>query len=182
MSTPLMRIRVKYSGMAAAMAQGTGATRREMGKILKSAYINMGRFWHRDIRPKHFRNAASAEYGYAARQGEAGRPDPRGFNKSYTGKKLKREGHTRPLEDSGDSKRATGRSAMFTATGKSVRVSMPAGNLRWPHPSGRISMAGELRRISRSDEAKCARVFDRYLDSRFRRLRRGGKTVTKQTV
>ncbi len=176
----MLALRVKYSGMPALIARGKGVARRELRNLLTDAYIHIGRTWHRDIRPKHFTNRASAVYHYAARQGEAGNPDPHGFKSSYTGRKLHIAKHTRPREMTGQSRMQTAARAMIAATSKSARVTMNVGNLSWPHPSGRINMAAELRRLSTDDQTTLSREFDRFLAGGLRKLR--SRVVRKNTV
>ena len=180
MSTPMLALKVKYSGMPALIARGKGVAKRELRNLLTEAYSHIGRTWHRDIRPTHFTNRASAIYNYAARQGEAGNPDPKGFERSYTGRKLHIAKHTRPLEMTGQSRMQTAARAIITATSKSVRVGMEGGSLTWPHPSGRVNMAAELRRLSTDDQTTLSREFDRFLAGGLRKLRR--HVVRKNTV
>jgi ABC-type Fe3+/spermidine/putrescine transport system ATPase subunit len=62
---------------------------------------------YRTIYTSFTANAATGRYDYQPRKGDPGRPDPYGFRKSYQGQKLKKHGHTRPLEKTGESQAQT---------------------------------------------------------------------------
>jgi hypothetical protein len=145
--------------------------KRAFNNAVKGAHEDMGRFWHGAIRPKHFTSAGAREYGYAPRDGERDHVGVRGFARSYTGIKLRRRGHTRPLVWSGDSMRQSGRLDV-RATNKRVRVVMNVPTLNFS-PKGRpdMNMRAELTEISDSDFAKMVRVFQRSLDRRLARAK-----------
>ncbi len=52
----MLALTVKYSGFAAVLARGKGVAKKELRNLLTVAYMEIGRTWHRDIRPKHFTN------------------------------------------------------------------------------------------------------------------------------
>ncbi|MCG8407561.1 MAG: hypothetical protein MI923_20380 [Phycisphaerales bacterium] len=148
--------------------------RKEFNRIKKSAYRHIGNYWHRFFLRKHFTRAGAKEYGYLPRKGESGNPDPFNFKRSYTGRKLKRFGHTNPLVFSGESmRRAMVRIVRSTSRGARVVMKAPAFNFRNKHSN--INMREELTRVSRPERQKKVQLFDRFLD---RRLEAINKTRT----
>jgi hypothetical protein len=153
--------------------------RRALNDIMRAAYQQLGLYWVLHFRAKHFTNAGATEYGYAPREGERGRPGKLGFKRSYTGRKLRIAGHTRPLVSGRDdpknkpsSEAMTKRSATvqaFSANKRSrVEVKMTAPRLNYTR--GAINMRRELTTISRPEQTILQRLLNRYLDSRFRNL------------
>lgn len=127
--------------------------RREQNAVVRAAMRQMGITWHQKIREKHFTNAGAAEYGYMKRSGDV--PGTyRKFARTYQGRKLKKYGHTRPLEYTGMSRmRSRIRDVRATATAKRAvaKVFLHTNQLNfrpknWPYPMGE-----ELRAISRGD-------------------------------
>ena len=113
--------------------------------------------WHTHFRLKHFTNAASREYAYTPRKGEPG--SGRAWKGSYTAKKLKKVGHTRPLEYSGESKHRTS-SATIKATSKGGRCVLNVPALNFKHPKSSVLAREELVRISPAENVKLAQVYE----------------------
>ena len=147
----MIGIKTVYSGTAAAMAKGMGATTAQLRIWLEDAYEAALWHWHRDIRPKHFQESAVAEYGYQPRQADY----ERGKHRSL--------GHNRPLVYSGDSERATER-AYVKASGRSASLHMAAGNLTWNPGRGRVNMREELTAMTWDDKQEMAHVMERDMD------------------
>lgn len=125
---------------------------RALNTIRRETLHAGGEYWHHEIRPRHFTNAGSREYNYAPRSGEPG--SGRAFKGSYTHRKLREFGHTRPLERTGESKAATARAtikATATAKGARVLVRMRAPKLNYKNPKSRIDARAELVRVSVRD-------------------------------
>lgn len=133
-------------------------------QIIADAWSRVGHFWHRELLDKHFTNAASTEYGYTARQGESGRPGKRGFHRSYTGRKLRLKGHTRPLEYTGKSKeRAKGMARVVVRQGKGwteARVVMNSPGFNRRYSGSPINMRAELTTISQREVAQLTDVLN----------------------
>lgn len=89
-------LEAEYEGV-----QGIGKS--QFNKIMRDSLRVMGLHWRKKFLPMHFGNKATSRYGYAKRAGESGNTR-RKFSRSYTGRKLKKYGHTRPLELTGASK------------------------------------------------------------------------------
>lgn len=150
----------------------TGLTPRrylaERNRIHKEMWRSLGEHWHRYQRPKHFTKAGAQEYGYAPRSGDPGRTHPKGFHRSYQGRKLRRFGHTLPLVYTGLSRNLT-RVRDVRPTSKGVRVIMRAPALNLRPKGGRINMRNELINISRRDARALVSVGERRLGSLFAR-------------
>jgi hypothetical protein len=148
-----------------------GATPRGMGKImreaLKAGYEAAGIWWHRECRPKHFTRAAYALYQYTPRMGESG-TGTRIFKNSYTGRKLKKFGHTNPMVYTGVSQQLT-RVRDVRATSKGVRIVMSAPALNFRPKGGRINMVNELRERFTADEiSMVAKIIDGVIDNKLK--------------
>lgn len=82
----------------------SSATDSQRRDALRAAMRTVGLMWHREYKPLKFRNSATRRYDLKPRMGERGSPAP--FRGSYTQKKLKKFGHTRPFEWSGKSRQS----------------------------------------------------------------------------
>ena len=146
---------------------------REWNALVREAWRQVGVMWHREIMRKHFSRQAYAEYDYAPRQGESGRPDPRGFRRSYTGQKLKMMGHTNPMVYTGESQRRA-QSARIHAvatrnrSGVDVILNTPALNFG---RGKRVDMPVEMKRFSPRDAIDCIRLHRRIMEAKLREIR-----------
>jgi hypothetical protein len=159
-------------------------TKTETGptpKLLKRAWNDIhrdaakfaGEYWHIHFRPLHFRNVATRRYGYQFRQGENLR-GAKGFRRSYTGQKLRKFGHTRPLVFSGDSERLTEiRDVRATATGgqfgsAQARVVMPANTLNFRRYPQSPDMRKELTTVIPEEINEISQATQIFLEQRYR--------------
>ncbi len=166
---PIFGFKMTYSGFAA-------EPKRVFNEGAKWAFGQVGLFWHRKLRLKHFTPAGAREYRYQPRKGQTGNAHPFGFRRSYTGIKLRTHGHTNPLEFSGETK-ALSAAARIVATSKGVRVSYPAlRKLNFRNPHSKIRMADEYRNVSDAETRKIEKLHARSLELRF------GKTRLVRTV
>lgn len=138
-----------------------GAVPSRMRSVLraanKAAFLEIGELWHKVMRPKHFTEEGARKYGYQKRKGEG--ESGRAFWRSYTGRKMRKFGHTRPLEWSGLSKTLTAmRDVRATSTG--ARVVMRANALNFRNPHSTINMRDELTRITPDEGELLIRKFD----------------------
>jgi len=145
-----------------------------LNRSKKAGYLAMGRYWFTHLRLQHFTNAAARRYNYAPREGDPGRPDPHGFEASYRGQKLKEQGHTRPLEKTGESQSQTN-TANITATSKHVRLSMAAGWIGVHGGGHKIDMEEEFTAIDQRDADELAEAFT--TDARRAYLREVGQAI-----
>lgn len=147
-------IEIRTSGLAA-------GNKRHYNAALKYGWEQTGIYWHEHFREKHFTTAGAAEYGYAPRQGERGRAGSKGFARSYTGRKLKKYGHTRPLELTGES-RTLSRTRRVYATRNGARVTMRVPGLNRRSKGTDIRMPEELKTISRAESSKLSQVLESH--------------------
>jgi hypothetical protein len=158
-------LRIRYSG-AVPGAPGFGVS--EFRTVLTGAWMDVGTWWHKEIRPKHFTTAGGTEYGYTPRSGERGSPGRKGFKATYTGRKLKKYGHTRPLELTGESKQATAASYDILPKSDGVRITMNAPRLQFRNRNSSINMADELTRVTSAERALLVRIHNRSMEARLR--------------
>lgn len=152
---------LKYRGAVPKIA----AKRRNV--IYKEGFTLALTFWHFQFRPKHFTHAGAREYKYTPRKGESG--SGRKFKGSYTARKLKQFGHTRPLEYSGTSK-ALSSQQNIKATSKGGRAIIRAPALNFRHPNSEIRMRDEMTRVSDAERQKLATQYETYVTAGFNRL------------
>lgn len=136
-------------------------------RIRKDTWLALADHWFREFRPKHFTHRGASEYGYTPRSGEGA--SGKAFVRSYTGKKLKRFGHTYPLVWSGTSMRRA-QMGRITGTSKYARVSMnvPAFNFRPKFSS--INMRAEMETISRGEAIELTALAERTVQKEIERL------------
>lgn len=167
-------------------ALGLNFTVRDLNEILKGGYQQVGEMWHREMRPTRFTKRGARELNFPKRQGEQGGAQAKGgFQKSYTGRKLREKGHTKPNVWSGASELLS-KARTVRATSKGVRVSLPGlrdWNRRKPKGwSGPLSEqwvipGTKIGRITERERVQMVRTVRRYVDSKLRAFRRS-KTIT----
>jgi hypothetical protein len=145
-----------------------GPTPRNFKKAFNAAsresWLATGKTFHERFRDQRFSEEHAQEAGYFKRKGEGMARDSKQFKRSYTGRKLAKFGHTRPLEFSGETRRLV-RTASITSTSGGGRVAYPgARKFNFRHPKSRINMALEFRRVVPREASELAGVFDRDLD------------------
>lgn len=155
---------------------------REWNNIHRAAAENAGWYWHQHFRPLHFKNLATRRYGYAFRQGE-NLQGAKGFRSSYTGQKLRKMGHTRPLTFTGNSEtlaaypniKATATHGQFGSAKVTIAMNCPTLNLRrWPSSP---NMRKELITVIPEEIAEISRETEKFLAERFRLI-----TLTEVTT
>src|SRR5687767_8112515 len=96
-------------GVVAIRKQGAtpGVLAKQLYDIQRGCFGKIGNYWHQTHLPEHFKNSAKSRYPevYKPRRRERDNEHPKGFHRSYTGKKLRRFGHTLPLVFTGESRR-----------------------------------------------------------------------------
>lgn len=160
----MMTCLIQYKG-----AIPSELAKRELNAILRAGYHQLGVYWVANFRAKHFTNAGATEYGYTPRKGERG--SGRAWKGSYTARKLKKFGHTRPLEWSGRSKERTraARVQAYSANKKSrVEIRMNATALNFKAKGSTINMRDEMTRLSKQENTILTRLLGRYLSGRFK--------------
>lgn len=123
--------------------------------------------FHTEYRDKRFTPEHAREAGYALRKGEGQPRDSKAFRQSYTGRKLRLKGHTRPLEFSGETRRAV-RATSITSTSTGGKAAYRgASKFNFRHPKSRIRMNEEFRRITRTEARELGEFYDRELDKQL---------------
>lgn len=168
------KFRIRYRGMP--VPGSPGFPRREWNEIRRAGKRVVGIFWHKKYRPEHFKNSAFSRYGYTPRAGM--RKSGKAFRRSYTGRKLARHGHTRPLEFSGTSRRLS-RQRKVSATRNKVKVSMPINAFNYRPRNSQVDMVAEMRTITVDEARTMTRLYGRYIEQRLKR-RRTSKVKTIQ--
>ncbi|MFQ5414658.1 MAG: hypothetical protein ACE5E6_09395 [Phycisphaerae bacterium] len=148
-----------------------GIMKRELNKLTQKGLEAIGLWWHRAMRPKHFTHAGAREYGYLPRVGERGNPGEKGFRRSYTGQKLRKFGHTNPLEFTGESK-TLARIRDVRANSKRVRIVIHANKFNFRNPHSKINMREEMTTVSTREQKQLVRLFDRFLGRLLNNIKR----------
>lgn len=146
---------IHYIGSPRAMARG-------MPRIVQESMKEAAALWHRQDLPKHFEEGASSRYGYKAR------------DQKYRRRKQRKKGHGRPLEWSGELKRAVTRMARITGSRLTVRASMDVGGAwyatrRWL-TRDMPDMPRELTAITHDEERGLAREVERSAEEMLNRV------------
>lgn len=171
---PGILLKVRYQGAVPGVTLG----RRELNQVLEKAWFPPGKNWHEQFRPKHFTKEGAAEYGYEPRKGEQSGTSGKAFWRSYTGRKLKKFGHTLPLVFSGEL-RDKARTARIEATSKGVRVFLTnAGKANFHHPKSTIDMRAELTRISIAEMRESTEILSAAIQEELDRMRNRMRMVT----
>jgi hypothetical protein len=124
--------------------------KRQLNHLTKQMLSETGAYYHAKYMDKHFTAAGAAEYGYAPRKGQKSGISGKAFFRSYTGRKLKQKGHTRPLEWSGASRTLAGIRDV-RANSKRARIVQHARGLNRRHPNSAVNMAKEIRTVSAAE-------------------------------
>lgn len=141
-----------------------GPTPRGFAKIVNQAkresWEEAGAYFHEELRDNRFTQAHATQAGYGQRK------------QRYLSRKFKEQGHTRPLEKSGETREAVRRygtlRATSTNTASILRIVYPgARKFNFRHPKSQINMAQEFTVITQQEANEVARVFDRELDKRI---------------
>lgn len=141
-----------------------GPAPRGFAKIINQAkresWEQTAAHFHDEMRDDRFTQAHATKAGYGQRK------------RRYTWRKFKEEGHTRPLEKTGETREAVRRygtlKAVSTNTSSQVRIAYPgARKFNFRHPKSQINMAIEFSTITQDEADKLARVFDNELDKRI---------------
>jgi hypothetical protein len=141
-----------------------GPAPRGFAKIINQAkresWEATGAHFHEQMRDNRFTQAHATKAGYGERK------------RRYAFRKLKEEGHTRPLEKSGETRELVRRygtlKATSTNTSSQVRIAYPgARKFNFRHPKSQINMAQEFTTITQDEANRLAQVFDSELDKRI---------------
>jgi hypothetical protein len=146
-----------------------GAVPRRLKSIYtqssRESWRDTGIYFHTTYRPRRFTTAHATEAGYAPRKGEDLPYGTKEFWRSYIGRKIRIKKHRRPLEWSGESRRAV-QSASITTTSNRARVRYGGArvfNFR--------RLSAEFTKVLPSEARQLGRIYDRNLDRRMKAAR-----------
>lgn len=135
---------------------------RLINDLKRDSWEQTAAHFHDNMRDDRFTQAHATRAGYGERK------------RSYTWRKFKEEGHTRPLEKSGETREAVRRygtlKAVSTNTSSQVKIAYPgARKFNFRHPKSQINMVMEFTAITQDEANRLAQVFDNELDKQLRR-------------
>lgn len=136
-----------------------GATPRGMRKVMnavtKETWFETGIEFHSQFSDARFTHAHASKAGYAPR------------SKNYERRKLKKFGHTNPLEFSGTTRRLV-RTASVTSTSKGANVRYPGARaFNFKNPKMQANMVQEFTKVLPEEANELASFFDRSLDRKL---------------
>lgn len=158
---------VQYSG-----ATPDHMTKRNVNRLKRFAWQELGEWFHKHLMPKRFTQEGARELDYSPRAGEQLGLDRKAFWRSYTGRKLRQKGHTKPLVFSGESEALATRIRDIRATGKGARVINHARKLNFHSRRMSMRMNEEVTRISPREAEQLRHEFNKMLGTQFRSVRR----------
>lgn len=139
--------------------------RKAVNAASKVAWHKTAEYFHLYLRDERFTEEHARAAGYTLRKGEGQPRGSKAFARSYTGRKLRSQGHTRPLEFTGDTRRAMNLGFNIKSTSKGGRVAYrSASKFSFRHPKSQIRMSEEFRRLLPSEVAELGRIYDDELD------------------
>jgi hypothetical protein len=134
----------------------------------KSAWYSTGLLFHTEMRDRRFTSEHGRKAGYKPRRGEEAGISGKAFWNSYTGQKLKKWHHRRPLEWSGGTRKAV-RAAKISCTSTGAKVAYAgASKFNYRSKGSSINMAEEFRKIIPEEITQLARKYDQMLEAGFK--------------
>jgi len=144
-------------------------TKREFrNEILKPAWKELGEWFHKNLLPIRFTNAAKQLLNLAPRGGEAPGTSYKAFRRSYTGRKVRMKGHRKPFVWSGTSERNATKIRDVRATSNGTRIVLHAPALNFRNKHSAIRMNEEIRRVAESEYPILQRRFERIIQERIK--------------
>lgn len=133
-----------------------GSTPRGMRKRInehkKKSWYDVGLLFHQEMRDKRFTHSHASAAGYAKR------------SEKYTKRKLRKHGHTYPLQWSGKTRRAV-RAATIKSTSNGAKVAYAgARTFNFRNPKSEVNAAVEFATITQAEANELAAHFDKQLD------------------
>ncbi|TWU66451.1 hypothetical protein [Crateriforma conspicua] len=146
-----------------------GTTPRSLRKVWTAssaeAFATAGQYFHDHFRDRRFTEAHARAAGYKRRKGELQAYGSKAFWRSYTGRKLKYQGHMRPLEYSGKTRDRIKTMYRITSNSKRGRVTYRGANtFSRRHAKSQIRMQDEFRRLLPEELIQLGQVYDAKLD------------------
>jgi len=125
---------------------------RRINAMKKQSWDAAAILFHAEMRDARFSHAHARAAGYAPR------------SRMYEKRKLKRFGHTYPLQFTGRTRRAVNM-ARITTTGRSARVAYAGARvLNFRNPKSQVNAVLEFTTIIQNEADRIAKEFDNTLD------------------
>lgn len=162
---------------------GVAALRKsEVNAASKDAFAFIGRMWRAKYLPLHFGDRATQRYGYTKREGaDIARSRGKFATRTYSFKKYRLVGHTRPLEFTGESKQRALSEEKIYATKDRVIVRLPQAFNRRARDS-QVRMADEIRAVRPEEVAHLRRLFANRLRDTLKAMGAKRATVSAHLV
>lgn len=133
-----------------------GATPRGFKKAYnaasKESWHEAGVYFHTHFRDQRFTHRHATAAGYTKRK------------RQYEMRKLKKYGHTRPLEFTGRTRRAV-RAATISSTSSGAKVRYPGARVfNFRNPKSQVNMLLEFTSVTQEEANELAAHYDRKLD------------------
>lgn len=167
----ILGFEITYSGVAK-------ISPRTWKRVKRAAYRGVAEYWYANIRPKKFTHEGAREYGFTPRSGEEAGIKGRAFWRSYTGRKLKKFGHTLPNVWKGSMRTETAKKRITAKySGSRIRVHARVFNL-YPNARTRVNPKAEMRQMSANDRKNLRKEAGRITMAELPKRHRG-KTVVR---
>lgn len=144
--------------------------RRHHARIMRASFEVAGATYHERFMAKHFTTLGAREYNYTPRSGERAGVGSKAFFRSYTGRKQKEKGHTRPLVWTGASE-LLAKIRDIRATSKRARIVQHARGLNRRNPRSEVNPAEEIQRTTERERRVVRVTFKRTYGRRARAVR-----------
>jgi hypothetical protein len=155
-------------------------SKSSMNAIFKESHAEVGLLWWSKYLPMHFGSRATQRYGYKPRKGakQAFRGQANDENRgSYSERKIRAVGHTRPLEYTGKGKQQALAQPKVVATRNKVRVRLPR-KFNYRNPASDINMADEIRAVRPDEISALSTALKAAVRERLRKAGAKRATVT----
>lgn len=163
-------ILIEYKG-----AVPSSISRSEFNReILKPSWSMTGEYFHRKMLPLRFTKRGGKMLNYAPRRGEEAGGSFQDFRRSYTARKRRKFGHTKPLVYTGESE-SLAKIRDIRATSKGVRIVNHARGLNRKHPKSKVVMRDEVRRLADHEGVELTRFLGGQVERQLKAYRRQQK-------
>jgi hypothetical protein len=141
---------------------GPRGIQKAVTEALRDGWYQAALYFHLTLREKRFTAEHARKAGYAPRKGQDKGQGSKSFWKSYTGRKMKKFGHTRPLEFTGRTRKAMA-TANISATTKGATIRYPGArvfNYRNPLSDPAMNLNLEFRTILPEEADAMAKIIN----------------------
>ena len=137
------------------------ASAKAMRNVNKEQLQETIRFWHEEYLPRHFESEGSRRYGYQRR------------TVAYNRRKLKRFGHQRPLELTGELKRNVLRQIKVSGTSRKARGRLPGSQVANFNrgQGGRPDVRKEMLATTQNERRRMARFHEEAVEKGLKNYR-----------